>query len=167
MNGHVSMTLKVRALPNFKSPSTRVHTRQHSIQGTLSGIRNGPLVTRMGYILHSSGSLTKNKATPAHGKLIWNKSRPNFSKDKQQSQCGALFPCLLYPQRFGISALKIELNGQLSETGHSKIYRDTYKLLCTYTCENPADKEMDAHRQCSQKALFDGLIGPEPFKQPV
>lgn len=65
----------------------------------------------------------------------------------------------------GYRPRKTELNGQMSEVGRSKIYREAQKLVYASSCRNPMDKYMDTHRPCSQRALFGGLMGPEPFKQ--
>lgn len=105
-----------------KQKKRKVHVRQHLIRAKLSAVRNGPHVAKMGYTLHSTGSMTKTRlnqhmANPSGTKagLISAQIRDKLSSE--QKWCG-LLPSF-YPNHKGLGyrPRKIELNGHLSEIG--------------------------------------------------
>lgn len=106
------------ALSNFQQPNKKGndHVRQHLIWAKLWAAENWPHVTRMGYI-RSTRIPNKNKAQPAHGISIRNKSWPNFTKDSDKlSMYTLLFQTfVVWEEKHTV------LNGQLSEIGQSKL----------------------------------------------
>ena len=104
-----------------------VHVRQHLIRAKLSAVRNGPHGRKDGLHATQYWIVDKNKAEPAHGKPIWNKSWPNFTKDKGQARLRTetAWAALRFPPQTtkvrGYRPRKTELNGQLFEIGQSKV----------------------------------------------
>lgn len=77
-----------------------------------------PAVGGWVYTLRGAGSETKTRLKRHMAKPIWNKSWPNFPKDKGTSRDGvwAALPVPPKPQRFGRN-----WPGQLTEIGQSKV----------------------------------------------
>lgn len=92
----------------------------------LSAVRNGPHVARMGYTLHSTGSLTKTRlnqhmANPSGTKAGLISPKIRDDPGSEQRRHGLLSSCLPNHKGLGCRPRNTELSGQLSEIGQSKV----------------------------------------------